>query len=85
MYRRSIGTPILDVLDVAVLTTLVFTEMFHITDPRGDARLQYLGGAGRLPILSGSWTMVCPACFCHAAGPGRNSALYCRCRRGYAT
>ncbi len=39
------AAPILDVLDVAVLQQLVFTEMFGITDPRGDARLQYLGGA----------------------------------------
>ena len=36
---------LLEVLDVAVLQELVFKKMFGITDPRGDARLQYLGGA----------------------------------------
>lgn len=35
----------LDVLDVAVLQKLVLEGMLGITDPRGDARLQYLGGA----------------------------------------
>ncbi|MDD1702652.1 MAG: DUF1015 family protein [Methanoregula sp.] len=35
----------LDVLDVAVLQKNVLEEMLGITDPRGDARLQYLGGA----------------------------------------
>jgi len=38
------STP-LDALDVAVLQKHVLEEMFGITDPRGDARLQYLGGA----------------------------------------
>ena len=32
-------------LDVAVLQTYVLEGLLGITDPRGDARLQYLGGA----------------------------------------
>ncbi|MDO9549770.1 MAG: DUF1015 family protein [Methanoregula sp.] len=35
----------LDSLDVAVLQQWVLESMLGITDPRGDARLQYLGGA----------------------------------------
>jgi uncharacterized protein (DUF1015 family) len=35
----------LDALDVAVLQTWVLEGLLGITDPRGDARLQYLGGA----------------------------------------
>jgi len=35
----------LDELDVAVLQREVLGPLFSITDPRGDARLQYLGGA----------------------------------------
>jgi uncharacterized protein (DUF1015 family) len=35
----------LEALDVAVLQTHVLEGMLGITDPRGDARLQYLGGA----------------------------------------
>jgi len=35
----------LTTLDVAVLQKEVFDTLFGITDPRGDARLQYLGGA----------------------------------------
>ena len=35
----------LDALDVAILQKLVLEPMLGITDPRGDARLQYLGGA----------------------------------------
>ena len=35
----------LDVLDVAVLQKIVLEGMLDITDPRGDARLQFLGGA----------------------------------------
>lgn len=35
----------LENLDVAVLQKFVLEDMLHITDPRGDARLQYLGGA----------------------------------------
>jgi uncharacterized protein (DUF1015 family) len=35
----------LDNLDVAILQKEVFEPMFGITDPRGDSRLQYLGGA----------------------------------------
>ena len=35
----------LTTLDVAVLQKEVFETMFGIIDPRGDARLQYLGGA----------------------------------------
>ena len=37
--------PALCNLDVAILQKEVFETMFGITDPRGDARLQYLGGA----------------------------------------
>jgi uncharacterized protein (DUF1015 family) len=36
---------LLDTLDVAVLQTYVLEGLLGITDPRGDARLQYLGGA----------------------------------------
>ncbi len=39
------GADPLDVLDVALLQKLVLEGMLGITDPRGDARLQYLGGA----------------------------------------
>ena len=35
----------LNTLDVAILQKEVFETMLGITDPRGDARLQYLGGA----------------------------------------
>jgi uncharacterized protein (DUF1015 family) len=35
----------LEALDVAILQQLVLEPMLGITDPRGDARLQYLGGA----------------------------------------
>ena len=35
----------LNTLDVAILQKEVFETMFGITDPRGDVRLQYLGGA----------------------------------------
>jgi uncharacterized protein (DUF1015 family) len=35
----------LDALDVAVLQTYVLEGLLGIIDPRGDARLQYLGGA----------------------------------------
>ena len=35
----------LDALDVAVLQTYVLEGLLGIADPRGDARLQYLGGA----------------------------------------
>ncbi len=35
----------LDALDVAVLQVYVLGGLLGITDPRGDARLQYLGGA----------------------------------------
>ena len=45
----------LDVLDVAVLQKLVLEGMLGITDPRGDARLQYSAGHGRLPISKNSW------------------------------
>jgi uncharacterized protein (DUF1015 family) len=37
--------PPLEVLDVAILQELVLQPMLGISDPRGDARLQYLGGA----------------------------------------
>jgi uncharacterized protein (DUF1015 family) len=36
---------VLDALDVAVLQTYVLEGQLGITDPRGDTRLQYLGGA----------------------------------------
>jgi uncharacterized protein (DUF1015 family) len=39
------GLPPLDTLDVAILQKHVLETMLGITDPRGDARLQYLGGA----------------------------------------
>ena len=39
------STSPLDTLDVAILQKLVLEPMLGITDPRGDARLQYLGGA----------------------------------------
>ncbi len=35
----------LEALDVAVLQTFVLEGLLGITDPRGDVRLQYLGGA----------------------------------------
>jgi uncharacterized protein (DUF1015 family) len=41
----DVNTSPLDTLDVAILQKEVFETMFGITDPRGDARLQYLGGA----------------------------------------
>jgi len=37
--------PPLDSLDVAILQRQVLEPMLGITDPRGDTRLQYLGGA----------------------------------------
>ena len=37
--------PPLEALDVAVLQEQVLEPMLGITDPRGDPRLQYLGGA----------------------------------------
>jgi uncharacterized protein (DUF1015 family) len=39
------GAEPLESLDVAVLQKYVLEGMLGITDPRGDARLQYLGGA----------------------------------------
>jgi len=39
------GAGLLEGLDVAVLQKLVLEGMLGITDPRGDSRLQYLGGA----------------------------------------
>jgi uncharacterized protein (DUF1015 family) len=41
--------PPLEVLDVAILQELVLQPMLGISDPRRDARLQYLGGAR--PVL----------------------------------
>jgi uncharacterized protein (DUF1015 family) len=41
----DITKPPLKTLDVAILQKDVFEHLFGITDPRGDARLQYLGGA----------------------------------------
>jgi uncharacterized protein (DUF1015 family) len=42
---RAAGADPLVTLDVAVLQKHVLEDMLGITDPRGDARLQYLGGA----------------------------------------
>ncbi|PKG32777.1 DUF1015 domain-containing protein [Methanoregula sp.] len=42
---RENGPETPDTLDVAVLQKHVLEGMLGITDPRGDARLQYLGGA----------------------------------------
>jgi uncharacterized protein (DUF1015 family) len=42
---RESGADTPDSLDVAVLQKHVLEDMLGITDPRGDARLQYLGGA----------------------------------------
>jgi len=39
------AAPPLESLDVAILQKYVLFGMLGITDPRGDARLQYLGGA----------------------------------------
>jgi uncharacterized protein (DUF1015 family) len=39
------GASVLESLDVAVLQEHVLSGMLGIADPRGDARLQYLGGA----------------------------------------
>jgi len=36
---------LIESLDVSVLQKQVLEPLLHITDPRGDARLQYLGGA----------------------------------------
>jgi uncharacterized protein (DUF1015 family) len=41
--------PLLDSLDVAILQKLVLEPLLGIIDPRGDTRLQYLGGAR--PVL----------------------------------
>ena len=45
----NLHAPSLEALDVAVLQKHVLEGMLGITDPRGDARLQYLGGAR--PVL----------------------------------
>jgi len=42
---QETGAETPDTLDVAVLQKHVLEGMLGITDPRGDARLQYLGGA----------------------------------------
>ena len=42
---RAPGADTPETLDVAVLQKHVLEDMLGITDPRGDARLQYLGGA----------------------------------------
>ncbi len=42
-YEESAGP--IDSLDVSVLQKLVLEKLLGITDPRGDMRLQYLGGA----------------------------------------
>jgi uncharacterized protein (DUF1015 family) len=43
--QREAGPETPDTLDVAVLQKHVLEGLLGITDPRGDARLQYLGGA----------------------------------------
>ena len=43
----------LTTLDVVILQKEVFETMLGITDPRGDARLQYLGGARPVSDLEG--------------------------------
>jgi uncharacterized protein (DUF1015 family) len=43
--EKDPGADSLEALDVAVLQRHVLGPMLDITDPRGDARLQYLGGA----------------------------------------
>ena len=42
-YEESAGP--IDSLDVTVLQKMVLEKLLGITDPRGDMRLQYLGGA----------------------------------------
>lgn len=42
---RDPGADPIASLDVAILQKYVLEDMLGITDPRGDARLQYLGGA----------------------------------------
>lgn len=42
---REEGSDRIDALDVSVLQREVLTGILGITDPRGDPRLQYLGGA----------------------------------------
>ena len=41
----DVNVPPLDSLDVIILQKQVLETLFGITDPRGDVRLQYLGGA----------------------------------------
>jgi len=43
--KVNVSASPLNTLDVAILQKEVFETMFGITDPRGDVRLQYLGGA----------------------------------------
>jgi uncharacterized protein (DUF1015 family) len=43
--RIDMQAPPLDSLDVEVLQKYVLEGIFGITDPRGDSRLQYLGGS----------------------------------------
>ena len=67
----------IDVLDVAVLQKHVLEEMLGITDPRGDARLQDLGGTRRSRISKNSW-MLEPTGLplrCSRSGSGRCSRL----------
>lgn len=50
--RKSVpGTDPIETLDVSVLQNEVLTGILGISDPRGDSRLQYLGGARPLADL----------------------------------
>jgi uncharacterized protein (DUF1015 family) len=49
--KRVPGTDPIGALDVSVLQKEVLTGILGITDPRGDSRLQYLGGARPLADL----------------------------------
>jgi len=75
----------IDVLDVSVLQKTVLEGMLGITDPRGDARLQYLGGARPVADLE---KLVNEGKIhgrvCHAAGPRGNSPCDRRCRGDHA-
>ena len=50
-YEEGAGP--IDSLDVSVLQKLVLGKLLGITDPRGDMRLQYLGGARPVGDLEG--------------------------------
>lgn len=48
---RLPGRGVIESLDVSILQQEVFARLLGITDPRGDPRLQYLGGARPLADL----------------------------------